>query len=238
MKLDVLAIGAHPDDIELTCAGTLIKLVREKRNVGVIDLTEGELGTRGSREIRVREAQRAAEIMGVSVRENLRLPDGNIDTSRENILTLSVLIRKFRPDVLLFPYSVDRHPDHEHTHQLCKEAWFYSGLEKIETTLDGARQEPHRPKRYFNFMQWHEFEPSFVVDITDEFQQRLEAIRAYRSQFHDPDSSERETVLSDPDFLDMVRTRAEYYGDRIGTRYGEPFYSPQLPGVSGLYAIL
>jgi bacillithiol biosynthesis deacetylase BshB1 len=238
MKLDVLAIGAHPDDVELTCAGTLINLVRDGRSVGIADLTEGELGTRGTREIRAREAQRAGEIIGVQVRENLRLPDGGISLTRETRSSVITLIRRFRPEILLFPFHDDRHPDHEHAHQLCKEAWFYAGLEKVETVHDGRKQEPHRPKRYYNFMQWNEFQPTFIVDITSTFEKRLEAIRAFRSQFHDPESPERSTVLSDPEFMEMVRVRAEYYGDRIGTRYGEPFFSPHLPGVRDLYAIL
>ena len=238
MKLDVLAIGAHPDDIELTCAGTLIKLVKQGRSVGIVDLTEGELGTRGSRDVRAREAQKAAEILGVRVRANLGLPDGNISVDHENILKVVSVIRKYKPDTLLFPYSMDRHPDHEHAHRLCREAWFYSGLVKIETTADGQRQESHRPKRYFHYMQWYEFVPSFIVDITDEFDLRVEAVRAFASQFHNPQSAERDTVLSEPEFLGFVQTRAEYYGDRIGTKFGEPFSSPIVPGIRDLYAIV
>ncbi len=226
MKLDLLAIGPHPDDVELTCAGTIIKLVKQGHAVGVVDLTAGELGTRGSAERRIREAEEAARIMGTSVRINLRLPDGNIENTPDNRLKLIRIIREHRPEILLFPYFTDRHPDHEHGHVLCKEAWFYSGLEKIRTVHDGKEQEPHRPRAYYNYMQWLEFTPSFIVDISDEFEQRVKVMRAYKSQFHDPESKERETVLSRPEFFEMIRTRHEYYGDRIGVRYGEPFFSP------------
>ena len=237
MKLDVLAIGAHPDDVELACGGTIIKLLKQGRKVGLADLTEGELGTRGSREIRAAEALEAARILGLALRENLQIPDGNIQLSKENLLKVISLIRQFKPELLLFPHSKDRHPDHEHAHVLCREAWFYAGLERIETTLDGKKQEPHRPKKYYEYMQWFEFIPSFVTDISDEYKQRMEAARAFRSQFHDPDSKDRETVLSSPEFMEMLRTRLEYYGDRIGTKYGEPFYSPNMVGLSDLFCL-
>ena len=226
MKLDVLAIGAHPDDVELTCGGTVIKLVKQGHRVGILDLTQGELGTRGDRTTRAREAARAAEVMGVSLRENLKLPDGNIESHIENRLRLVRAIRTWQPDVLLFPYPVDRHPDHERAHVLCRDAWFSAGLQKVKTSLRGRRQEPFRPRAYYHYMQWYEFVPSFIVDISAEFEQRMETMRAYRSQFYDPASRERETVLSTPEFLEMMRTKLEYYGDRIGKKYGEPFFSP------------
>ncbi len=237
MKLDVMAIGAHPDDIELACGGTIIKLLKQGRKVGIIDLTDGELGTRGSREIRAREAEEATKLLGVHVREGLGMSDGNIVNSLENRLSLITAIRKFKPDVLLFPHHTDRHPDHEHAHVLCRESWFYSGLEKIETSDNKMKQEPHRPRHYYSYMQWFEFIPSFIVDVTEEYSQRMDAVRAFRSQFHDPSSKERETVLSSPEFMEMLRTRLEYYGDRIGRKYGEPFYSPSLLGVSDLFSL-
>lgn len=237
MKLDVLAIGAHPDDVELSCGGTLIKLVKQGRKVGIVDLTEGELGTRGSPDIRKREAAEAARIIGATARECLHMPDGNIEASMENRLELVRMIRKYQPEVLLMPYSVDRHPDHERAFALCREAWFSSGLEKVETTLDGARQTPFRPRAYYSFMQWYEFAPSFVVDISEEYEQRMNAVRAFRSQFHDPTSNEPETVLTSPDFIEMLRTRYEYYGDRIGKKYGEPFFSHAMVGVQDIYLL-
>lgn len=237
MKLDVLAIGAHPDDIELACGGTIIKLVKQGRKVGIVDITDGELGTRGSREIRAEEAKKAASIMGVSVRESLGIADGNLENTPENRLKLIQAIRRHTPDVLLFPFSTDRHPDHEHAHVLCKESWFYAGLEKIVTFENEIRQKSFRPRNYYNYMQWFEFVPSFVVDITGEYDQRMEAVRAFASQIYDPKSKETDTVLSTPEFLEMLRTRFEYHGDRIGRKYGEPFFSPTGIRVTDLYSL-
>lgn len=231
MKLDLLAIAAHPDDVELTCSGTLIKLVKQGRKVGILDLTRGELGTRGTEELRAAEANEATKIMGVHARESLNLPDGNIEINQANKLKVIEIIRKYRPDLLLFPHWLERHPDHEHAHQLCREAWFYSGLEKIETSLDGKKQEPFRPRSYYHFMQTYEFVPSFIVDISDEYEQRMAATRAFKSQFYDPKNSERETFLSTPEFMEMLQTRFAYYGDRIGRKYGEPFYSVNMIGI-------
>jgi bacillithiol biosynthesis deacetylase BshB1 len=237
MKLDVLAIGAHPDDVELSCGGTVIKLVRQGRSVGVLDLTEGELGTRGTREIRAAEAAAAAEVMGVAVRLNAGFPDGNIENTFDARKKLIEIFRAYRPDVLLFPYPVDRHPDHEHAHILCREAWFYGGLEKIPTTWEGAPQEPFRPRSYYHFMQWFEFQPTFIVDVTAEFDTRMEAMRAYKSQFYDPQSSERSTILSTPEFIEMIKTRLRAYGNKIGRTYGEPFFSPHPMAVSDVWAL-
>lgn len=238
MALDVLAIGAHPDDIELSCAGTIAKLVKQGYKVGLADMTRGELGTRGSGEIRMREAARAAEILRVETRRNLGIPDGNVEVNRENTMTVVRLIRELQPRLLLIPISYDRHPDHGHTHQICKEAWFYAGLAKIETTVHGSPQDPFRPDRYYEYMQWHESGFSFVVDVSDTFETKMSAIRAYESQFHNPNSSEPETVLSQPDFLDLIEVRARYYGRRIGVRYGEPFYSFFPLGVGDLFDLI
>ena len=231
MKLDLLAIAAHPDDIELTCGGTLIKLVKQGRKVGVLDLTRGELGTRGNEQIREAEAAEATRILGIHVRENLALRDGNIEVNQATRLQVIQIIRKYKPELLLIPHWLERHPDHEHAHTLSREAWFYSGLQKIKTVFEGVQQEPFRPRSYYHFMQTYEFVPSFVVDITDEYEQRMEALRAYRSQFYDPQSEERETFLSTPEFMEMLRTRFEYFGDRIGRKYGEPFYSINMIGI-------
>jgi N-acetylglucosamine malate deacetylase 1 len=237
MKLDVLALGAHPDDVDLSCGGTVAKLAKQGRLVGIADLTRGELGTRGSQEIRAAEASEAARILGVTVRENLGMPDGNLETTLENRLKIVRMIRKYQPDVLLIPYPVDRHPDHEHAHVLCREAWFAAGLAKIPTELDGASQEPFRPRAYYYYMQWFEFQPSFIVDISDEFDQRMECVRAFKSQFYDPDSNERQTILSTPEFLEMLRTRMAYYGDKIGKKYGEAFYSVTALEVRDLFKL-
>ncbi len=237
MKLDVLAIGAHPDDVELACGGTLIKLVKQGRKVGILDLTRGELGTRGTQKIRQAEAKEAAKILGVHLRENLGLKDGSIEVNQRSKLQVIQIIRKYKPKLLLFPHWLERHPDHEHAHRLCREAWFYSGLEKIETKLNGKKQEPFRPRSYYHFMQTYEFAPSFVVDISDEYEQRMNAVRAFKSQFYDPKSNERETFLSTPAFLEFLRTRFEYFGDRIGRKYGEPFFSVNMVGVSDPFAL-
>jgi bacillithiol biosynthesis deacetylase BshB1 len=234
LKLDVLAIGAHPDDVELSCGGTIIKLVKQGLKVGCADLTEGELGTRGTPEVRSAEAAEATRLMGVSVRECLGLPDGNIEINQSNRLKVIALIRKYKPDTLLIPHWLERHPDHEHTSLLCREAWFYAGLSKIETFDNGSHQEPFRPRSYYHYMQWYEFVPTFVVDISNEYEQRMKAVRTFKSQFYNPRSEEPETALSSPQFLEMLRSRYEYYGNRIGTRYGEPFYSVNLVGVRSL----
>jgi bacillithiol biosynthesis deacetylase BshB1 len=231
MNVDVLVIGAHPDDIELACGGTVAKLVRQQRKVALCDLTQGELGTRGTREIRTREANRAAEILGVETRRNLQIPDGGIEMSRKNLLKIITLIREIRPSLLIIPYGTERHPDHVHTSELCREAWYYSGLQKIKTRIKGKLQERHRPHHYFEFMQWMEFEPAFIVDITDSFDLKMKSVRAHASQFYNPDSKEPETKLSRPDFLEVIETRCRYFGSKIGVKYGEPFMSKWSLGI-------
>lgn len=235
MQADVLAIAAHPDDIELGCGGTIAKLVRQGYNVILCDLTQGELGTRGSKQIRLKEAAKAAEILGVAHRHNLKLQDGNIELTRANVLKIVSLIREVRPSILLIPYGIERHPDHVHTNHLCREAWYYSGLAKLRTTYRGVEQKRHRPHHYFEFLQWYEFEPSFIVDVSETFDIKMEAVRAYASQFYNPQSKEPETKLSRPDFLEIIETRCRYYGSKIGVKYGEPFISPFSLGVENLF---
>jgi bacillithiol biosynthesis deacetylase BshB1 len=235
MPIDVLAVGSHPDDIEITCGGTVALLIKQGHSIVLADLTEGELSTRGTTVVRAQEAAEAARILGVSERRNLKLPDGNLSFTQENLRALITLIRELQPTILLIPHSVERHPDHVHTHTLCKEAWFYAGLKKIETTLNGAPQKAFRPQKYFEYMQWFEFAPSFIVDISDTFETKMASVRAYASQFHNPTSAEPETKLSKPEFLEMVETRARHYGQRIGVRYGEPFFSIAPVGVKSLF---
>ncbi len=230
MQLDILAIGAHPDDVELCCGGTLVKLVRKGRRAGIIDITRGELGTRGTSAKRLREAKKAAAILGC-VRENLSIPDGNVEVTPANVKKLITVIRKYRPRMLIIPHWHERHPDHIHTHHLCREAWFYAGLRKIKTTLNGRVQEAWRPDSYIHYMQWYEFTPSFLVDISAVHKVRLQAIKAHVSQFHDPDSSEPATKLSDSTFLDFVETRAKAFGAKIGVKYAEPFYAVDSIGI-------
>lgn len=238
MQTDVLAIGAHPDDIELSCGGTIAKLVRQGYKVALADVTQGEMGTRGTKEIRTREAEEAAQILGVTTRRNLQIPDGNVEVSMPNIEKAVTLIRELKPTILLIPHGVERHPDHAHTHQLSKEACFYAGLAKLKTTYRGTRQVPHRPHHFFEFMQWHEFEPSFIVDISDSYNTKMRAIKAYASQFFNPHSKEPETRLSSPKFLETIETRSKYYGQKIGARYGEPFFTNFSLGVEDMFDLI
>jgi len=238
MSLDVLAIGAHPDDIELACGGTVAKFVAEGHSVALADATEGELGTRGTGATRTAEAQKAAAILGAKVRRNLGLPDGSVEVTQESLLKVITLIRELRPRILLIPHSVDRHPDHVHTHQLCREAWFYSGLHKITTHLNGAKQEAYRPENFFEFMQWFEFSHTFVVDISSTFEKKMESVKAHASQFHNPGSTEPQTRLSDPDFFQRIEARARYYGQTIGVTYGEPFFSFAPVGIRSMFDLV
>jgi bacillithiol biosynthesis deacetylase BshB1 len=236
--VDVLAFGAHPDDIELSCGGTVAKLVSLGYKVAIADITQGEMGTRGTKQLRLKEAASAAKILCVTYRRNLKIPDGGITTTDSNLKKVISLIRELRPRTLIIPHGLDRHPDHEHAHTLCKEAWFYAGLKKIRTSLNGKAQEAFRPDNYFEFLQWHHFQPSFIVDITDAFETKMSACRAYSSQFHNPKSKDPETKLSDPEFLKHVQTECAHFGHRIGVKYGEAFYSPLLIGVANPLTLL
>lgn len=237
MKVDILAFGVHPDDVELTCGGTVAKLARSGKSVGIIDLTEGELGTRGTKSIRKKEAEEAAKILGVTFRENLKIPDGNIEVSKTNLTKIIEVLRTYRPEVILCPHWLERHPDHEHAHRLCKEAWFYAGLEKISTRVNGRKQEPFRPKKYFHFMQKYEFTPSFIVDVSDVYELKTKSLHAYESQFHNPRSKERETLLSSKLFLEHIRARDLHYGSLINVEFGEPFFSIEPIGVDSFFGL-
>lgn len=238
MQVDVLAIGAHPDDLELACGGTVAKLVQRGYKVALCDMTQGELGTRGTKDIRMKECEKAAEILNVHVRKNLFINDGNIEVNRKNLIKVISLIRELQPSLMLIPYSIERHPDHVNTHQLCKEAWYYSGLEKFKTRQNGKEQKRHRPHHYFEFMQWMEFEPSFIVDISDTFEIKLKSVKAHASQFYNPNSKESETKLSRPDFLEVIETRCRYFGSKIGVKYGEPFISKWSLGIDNPLQII
>ena len=216
MELNILAFAAHPDDVELTCSGTIIKSVKKGYRVGAIDLTQGELGTRGTAEQRKVEAAQAGEIMGLSVRENLGLPDGNIEINRENKLKVIHLLRRYRPLIIFVPYWRCRHYDHAHCSQLVSEAAFYSGLVKIETG-----EPPFRPKRVIYYRCRSEFTPSFVVDITPYFHIKWKAIMAYKSQFSE--EAGVPGVVDTSYFLETIKNISRYYGSLIGVEYGEPF---------------
>lgn len=224
MNLDVLVFAAHPDDAELAMGGTIAKLTSNNLRLGIIDLTRGELGTRGTVEIRQKEAFLAAGILKVSVRENLMIPDGDIERKKENIMKIIMAIRKYRPKIIFAPYFNDRHPDHIHTSRLVKEAMFSTGLAKVKTFDREVIQNAYRPRKLFYYMQTYQFEPSFVVDITDSFETKMRAVQCYASQFHNPRSKEPETFISRPEFIHYIESRAMVFGFQIDKKYGEPFF--------------
>ena len=225
--MDVLAFAAHPDDVELCVGGVICSLTSSGHRVGIVDLTRGELGTRGTPEVRAAEADAAATILGVEVRENLELPDGGIENSKEAQVEVVQAIRRHRPRILLLNAPVCRHPDHRNAAVLCRDAAFHAGLSKLETReRDGATQNPWRPQHILHYMQAVAFEPTFVVDVSPFWEQPMRALLAYESQFHVPsykqESDEPETFVSNPDFLEWVSARARTYGYPIGATYGEP----------------
>jgi bacillithiol biosynthesis deacetylase BshB1 len=218
LKLDVLAFSAHPDDIELAAAGTLIKLNKQGYAVGITDMTRGEFGTRGTEEIRQKEAEEAGRLIGVKIRECLDIPDGSVTVTRENHIKVIRLLRKFRPKIVLNHYWRARHADHMATSQIVTEACYLSGLAKLDTG-----QERWRPKRILYHQILYDVVPSFVVDVSAEIEQKWKAVKAHKSQFFDPNSKEPETILSAPTFLDMIETRMRYWGGLIGVTHAEPF---------------
>lgn len=238
-KLHILAIAAHPDDVELGCAGTLIKHARRGQAVGIVDLTEGELGTRGSVADRYQEAAHAALIMGVSVRENLRLRDGFFKNDEEHQLKVIQAIRKFRPEIVITNAPEDRHPDHGRGHVLVHDACFLAGLRKIETSdADGNLQEAWRPKRVFSMIQDRQLEPTFIVDISESFDTKMQSILAYTSQFYNQHSDEPITYIATSNFTEQIRFRDSLLGKRIGREYGEAFISVNIPGLDSLDSLV
>lgn len=234
MKLDVLAIGAHPDDVELSCAGVLIKEKKNGKKTGIVDLTQGELGTRGTPEGRKAEAEKARVIMNLDVRENLQMADGFFQNDRAHQLSIITAIRKYQPEILFCNAIADRHPDHGRSAKLVADAAFLSGLRKIETEWQGTQQKEWRPKYVFNYIQDRFLQPHFVIDISDEFETKLEAIKAFSSQFHNPGLNEPQTYISTPDFLDSVIYRSKMMGKMIGVKYGEGFMSEKTIGLHSL----
>lgn len=231
MNIDVLAFGAHPDDTELSCSGTLASLIQSGKRVAVIDLTRGEMGSRGTPEIRKKEAEKAAKIIGLHTRENLGLPDTELANNREHQKAIIEKVRQYKPHICLIPTPKDRHPDHENASTLLIDAIFYSGLIKIETKgPDGKKQDPYRPSHVLHFMQHDHFDPDFVFDISDTIGIKEKAILAFSSQFNVSDpGDEPETYISDPDFLKSLRSKAEYFGHMAGYKYGEGFLYAQKP---------
>lgn len=224
MNLDVLVFAAHPDDAELAMGGTIAKLTRKDLKVGIVDFSRGELGTRGSAEIRQKEAFQAAISLKVAIRDNLHFPDGGIEDTKENVAKVIMCIRKYMPKIVFAPYFNDRHPDHIEASKIVKKAMFYSGLQKIKTFEKEKIQEACRPYRLFYYMQTYAFEPKFIIDISETYEDKMKAIKCYSTQFFDPKSIEPETFISTPNFMKFVQSRAQIYGFRIGRDYGEPFY--------------
>jgi N-acetylglucosamine malate deacetylase 1 len=239
MKLDILAFGVHPDDIELSCSGTLLVEKIKGKKIGVIDLTRGELGTRGSAEIRDKEAAAAAKILQLDIRENLRLADGFFKNDEEHQRKVIAAIRKYQPEIILCNAPEDRHPDHGRSAQLVEDAAFLSGLRKIETFNEkGAAQEPWKPKYVFNYIQDRYLKPDFVIDISAVIDNKVESIKAYGTQFYNPELNEPETYISTPDFLDSVLYRSKMLGKMIGVQHAEGFISKKTIGLSSFTSLI
>lgn len=238
MKVDILAIGAHPDDVELGCGGTIAKMISEGKTVAIIDLTRGELGTRGTDKTRKQEAADAANILGISARENLEMKDGFLENSEEYQMRIVKMIRKYQPEIVLANATDDRHPDHAKAAKLVSDACFLSGLKKIETALDGENQEFWRPMHIFHFIQWKEIEPDFVIDISDFMEKKIEACMAYKTQFYNPESKEPVTPIATKDFLESLTYRAQNLGRLSGCTYAEGFTAEKMIALKNFEGIV
>ena len=234
MKLDILCFGAHPDDVELSCSGTILKEIASGKKVGIVDLTRGELGTRGSAEIRDAEAAKAAEILGVSVRENLGFRDVFFVNDEKHQLEVIKMIRKYQPEIVLCNAIDDRHIDHSKGSKLVSDACFLSGLRRIETVLNDEVQNAWRPKQVYHYIQWKNIEPDFVVDISGYMGTKLESVLAYSSQFYDPNSKEPVTPITSKTFLDSIKYRAEDLGRLVGVTHAEGFTTERYLAVNSL----
>lgn len=231
MKLDILAIGAHPDDVELGCGGTLAKMISENKKVGILDLTEGELGTRGTAITRKSEAEEASKILSIAYRENLKFRDGFFKNDDTHKIELIKIIRKYKPDIVLANAVNDRHPDHGKAAKLVYDACFLSGLLKIQTSYNGVTQDTWRPKHIFNYIQWNEEKPDFIIDISHFLDKKIEACLAYKTQFYDPNSLEPNTPITSINFKKSIIYRAENLGRLIGCDAGEGFTSQKWIGL-------
>ena len=238
MKLDILAIGAHPDDVELSCAGVLLKEQARGKKTGVLDLTRGELGSKGSAVTRDAEAAAAAKILNLSVRENLAFADGFFTNDTEHQLEIIKIIRKYRPEVVICNAIRDRHPDHGKGSDLASVSCFLSGLKKIETTLDGASQEHWRPRQVYHYIQFYEIEPDIVVDISGFIDQKIASVQAYKTQFYNPDDTTEDTPISTKNFLESIKYRSANFGRIIGTDHAEGFTTERYPAVDSLFDLI
>lgn len=235
MKIDILAIGAHPDDVELGCGATIAKEISKGKKVGILDLTRGELGTRGSAEMRDKEGADAARILGVEFRHNLKFPDGFIVNNEASILEIMKIIRKYQPDIVICNAIDDRHIDHAKASKLASDACFLSGLKKLETIMEGNSQNPWRPKHVYHYIQWKNIEPDFVVDVTGFIDKKVEAVFAFKSQFYDADSKEPMTAISSDNFKQSLSYRAQDLGRIIGVEHGEGFTTERYVAVDSLF---
>lgn len=238
MKLDVLAIVAHPDDAELGAGGLLCKLVKQGKSVGIIDLTEGELGSRGTIHTRYDEANTAGKIIGITARENLKLGDGFFEETQENLIKIIEKIRKYQPEVIITNSITDRHPDHGRASKLVSRASYLSGLVKIETLDNDNLQDKHRPRTVYHLIQDRYIKPDFVVDITNEIDQKLEAVVAYKTQFFNPESKEPDTPISGKDFLDFIKSRAVEMGRPSGFSFAEGYTVERTIGVTDIFDLI
>lgn len=239
LKLDILVLSVHPDDAELGCAGTVLKHIAQGKTVGIVDLTRGELGTRGSAEIRAKEAAEAGRILGLAVRENLAIPDGFFENTREYQLKVIAAIRKYQPEIVITNAYHDRHPDHGRANKLVEESSFLSGLRKIETFNNDEPQEVWRPKLVLHFIQDNYIKPDILVDITDHWDTKIKSIMAYGSQFYNPEwEDEPQTYISSPEFIKVVEARAREFGKSINVKFAEGFTSRKILGVDNLFNLL
>ncbi len=235
LKLDILVVAAHPDDAELGCSGTIASQVAKGHQVGIVDLTHGEMGTRGTPELRLQEAAEAAELLGITVRENMGFKDVFFQDDEEHQLKLIQVIRKFQPDIVLANAISDRHPDHGKGSSLATNACFMSGLTKIETWNEGVKQAPWRPKFVYHYIQNNYIQPDFIVDISAFWDKKIASIAAFKSQFYNPESQEPASFISSPEFLPFIESRAREFGHRIEVKYGEGFTVERFIGVSDLF---
>lgn len=237
-KLNILAFAAHPDDAEISAAGTLLKAVAQGHKVGIIDLTQGELGSRGSTELRKKEAENASHVLGLSVRENLKLADGFFEHNEASLRAVIEMIRKYQPDIVLCNSHTDRHPDHGRASKLVSDACYYSGLVKIETTVDGVMQEKWRPRAVYQYIQDYYLKPDFVIDVTPFWNKKIEALKCFSSQFYDPQSAEPLTPISGEEFFDFLKGRALQMGRPAGFLLAEGFIADRIIGVDDLTLLL
>ncbi|HEY9001178.1 MAG TPA: bacillithiol biosynthesis deacetylase BshB1 [Mucilaginibacter sp.] len=236
MKLDILVLPVHPDDAELGCSGTIVKEIALGKKVGIVDLTRGELGTRGSAEIRDKESAASAKILGLTVRDNLGLPDGFFENNKPHQLKVIEAIRRFRPEIVITNAYHDRHPDHGRASDLVEDSAFLSGLRKIETYYNGEKQQEWRPNLVLHFIQDNYIKPDILVDVTDYWDKKIESIHAFGSQFYNPEwENEPQTYISSPEFIQVIEARAREYGKSIGVKFAEGFISRKILGVNDLF---